>query len=235
MAKVLFPENFTCDICGVETFGSNLCPECVKSVTFNSGKVCPLCGRKNIADEICLECKEKPPAFNGAVSAIVHENGGAALVKKFKNGKGYLKEYFADLLLKKLSSLPPADGIVFVPMTKKAAKKRGYNQSELLAKALSERTGVPVIYGALEKTKDTEEQKSLSQAERAKNLKSCFKSGKTPVNGKILYLTDDVLTTGATAETASKLLFKAGAKAVYVLTVTSVEYKLRKTSLASEI
>ncbi|MDE6585496.1 MAG: double zinc ribbon domain-containing protein [Clostridia bacterium] len=235
LIDTLFPKDFTCDICGVETFGSNLCKACAQSVIFNDGLVCPVCGRRTEVEGLCLECKAKPPVFKRAASALLHEKGGAFLVKKFKNGGGYLKEYFADLLMKKLSSFPSFDGIVFVPMTKKAKRKRGYNQSELLAKALSKRTGVPVIYGAVEKVKDTKEQKSLSSNERAENLKSCFKLGNCDLKGKTILLVDDVLTTGTTAETITKLLLKAGAAEVYLITVSSVDYKISTTELASDI
>lgn len=234
ITNILFPRDFTCDICGVETFEGNLCPSCKRDLIFNDGAVCPLCGRKFFSGEICLDCKEEPPAFKGAVSAIVYEGGGAFLIKKFKNGNGYLKEYFADLLAKKLEAFPPADGIVFVPMTKRALKRRGYNQAELIAKALSVRTGIPVIRGALEKVRDTDEQKSLSKSERAENLKSCFKAAKKQVSGKTLLLVDDVMTTGSTAKAVCTALLKAGAKEVYLATVASVEHKINKVKSVSE-
>lgn len=236
LIEIAFPLNFTCDICGVETFGDNLCADCKKTVPFNDGTTCPLCGRRTVRPELCLECKEKPPRFKRAVSAIVHEDGGIILVKKFKSGGAYLKEFFADLLVKKLKDFPPLDGIVFVPMTKKSLRKRGYNQSRLLAESVGERISVPVILSALEKIADTKEQKQLTKAERAENLSKCFKvSDPAAIKGKTLLLIDDVLTTGATAETLCGLLLNAGAAAVYLATVTCVENKVAKDQNASDI
>lgn len=226
LTDAMFPLDFTCDICKRETFGANICKDCLKTITFNDGVTCPACGRKTVRPEICLECKAKAPVYDKAVSPLVFYGGGAVLIQKFKNDNAYLKEYFADLIKTKLDSLPPFDAIVYVPMTEKAKNKRGYNQSEILAESISERCGVPVIYDAVIKIKDTDEQKNLSKKERELNLEGCFKiPDKTAVKGKTLLLVDDVLTTGATAEAVSLRLKRAGATKVFVATAASVEYK----------
>ncbi len=225
----LFPTNYTCDVCGRETFGTNICPDCIKQLHFNNGNTCPVCGRMTILPEICSECKNKLPAFKKAVSSLVYEGAAVALIAKYKNGYGYLKEYFADLLSEKISGLPRPDLIVYVPMTKKAQRKRGYNQVKLLADALSIRTGIPVVKNAVIKVKETAGQKGLSQKERESNLKGCFKvTDKNSVNGKTVLCLDDVLTTGATAEEMCKTLLKAGAKEVCFASVASVEDKQQK-------
>ena len=150
------------------------------------------------------------------------------LVAKFKNGHPYLKDYFAELLVERLFEMPGLDCIVYVPMTKKAVRKREYNQAELLAKSISKRIDLPVIKNCVIKIKETNEQKSLSRKERAKNLKGCFKVEKaSEIKGKRVLLIDDVLTTGATAEAITEKLLKAGADSVYLATVASVEYKLK--------
>ena len=64
LKESIFPHNFTCDICGRETFDdANLCPSCAKTVTLNDGATCPVCGRKTKSDGLCLECKAHAPAF----------------------------------------------------------------------------------------------------------------------------------------------------------------------------
>ena len=224
----LFPNCFTCDLCGIETFGCNLCPDCLKTVSFNNGTVCPVCGRKTCLAEICMECKAKAPVFKKAVSPLVYENGSAQLIAKFKNGSAYLKDYFADIISEKLKDFPEFDCIVYVPATEKSEYKRGYNQSELLAKSLSERIDKPV-FNVLVKVKDTSEQKSLSRKERENNLNGCFKVEKRDlIKGRNVLLVDDVLTTGATADALSKKLLSAGAAHIYLATVASVEYKPEK-------
>ncbi len=226
LKEIFFPPSFSCDVCGRETFGTNICKQCLKNFTFNTGASCPVCGRKTVRPEICLECKAQPPVYSKAVSAIVYDGEGVALVAKFKNGGAYLKDYFADLLYEKVKTLPETDCIVYVPMTQKAISKRGYNQTYLLAKELSARTDKPLVKDALIKTKETSSQKALTRKERAENLKGAFKVvEKQALKDKRVLLVDDILTTGATADEISKVLLAAGAQKVYLATVASVEYK----------
>lgn len=222
----IFPDAITCDLCGAETFEGNLCGSCLKTVTFNNGTKCPVCGRKTVRNEICLECKQHLPVFTKALSPIVYDGGGRKLALKFKNGNGYLKEYFADLIADGLRLFPVADCIVYVPMTKASERKRGYNQSKILAEAISKRAQTPVIKNAVVKTKRTTGQKELGRKDREKNLAGSFKVEKrNEIKGKTVLLVDDILTTGATADEVSGCLLKAGAEKVYLATIASVEYK----------
>lgn len=225
MGNALFPKNYTCEVCGIEIFEGRLCKKCAKSVQINDGITCPICGRRTQVNDVCLECSAHSPAFKKAVSALVYKDGAVALVLKYKNGNGYLKEYFAELLAPKCAQFEDADAICYVPMTQKAHRKRGFNQAELIAYELEKRLNLPVLDNALIKIKETPEQKKLTRAERAHNLKGCFKADKSVVEGRTLILVDDVLTTGATAEAAIAQLKKCGAKQVYFATVASVEYE----------
>lgn len=224
LSQAVFPDNFTCDICGREIFdGGRLCEKCKKTVEFNDGAVCPHCGRRTSYDFLCLECKAEAPLFDKARSAIIYDGGGKLLVQRFKKGSPYLKDYFAELMAKKCADFEGTEGLLFVPMTAKAKRRRGYNQSKLLANSLSKLTKLPVI-NAITKIKETPQQKSLSKSDREANLKGCFKVDGEKIKGKKLILVDDVLTTGATANTLCSLLKNHGADKVYFLTVASVEY-----------
>lgn len=228
LKESFFHRSFTCDACGIETFDNNLCPACLEKTVFNNKIFCPICGRKTFRREICIECKSNPPLFEGAVSPFVYEGTIVTLIHKFKNGEPYLKEYFADMIVGKFNELSPFDYITFVPMTKKAERKRGYNQAKLLAESISERVNIPVV-DVVKKVKETPAQKTLSIRERAKNLENCFKQQNgLPLLDKNVLLVDDVLTTGATAEAISLKLFKTGATRVFLATIASVEYKPNK-------
>lgn len=221
----LFPEKFTCHLCDTEIFEGELCADCLKKITFNDGTTCPVCGRKTAKSETCIECKALRPQYIRGVSPLVYEGGGAELVTRFKNVSPYAYKYLSKLMAEKIKTLPPADGVVFVPMTKKDIFGRGYNQSELLAKGISELTGMPVIDG-VKKIKDRPPQKALYKADRLKNLQGCFKADGRAVKGKTLIVVDDIITTGATLDCVSLALKKAGARAVYALTAASVEYHI---------
>jgi ComF family protein len=100
--------------------------------------------------------------------------------------------------------------------------KRGFNQSEELAKELSRRTGIPVEK-ALARARATPSQVQRSQSARRKNVAGAFRAARTGVAGKNLLLVDDVFTTGATASACAAALKDAGARRVSVLTVARAD------------
>lgn len=218
--------NFTCDICGRELFdGERLCDPCQKTLP-RIEKHCPFCGRKVNESGICIDCKDKLPVFDRARSAFTHEGEAARLVVRFKRGQKYLYETLSEFLYPLLKEFPDANALTYVPMTEKARKARGYNQTLLLAEQLSMMSNLPLLNPA-EKIKDTGSQKFLGRKEREENLKGCFRLiDRTAVWGKRLILVDDTMTTGATLNELSALYKKAGAEKVYAVTVTSVQYKL---------
>ncbi|MGH4051846.1 MAG: ComF family protein [Clostridium sp.] len=111
------------------------------------------------------------------------------------------------------------DLISFVPMTKRALKIRGYNQSEFLANYLSRLLNIKVICN-LVKTYDTKDQIGLSGEERWVNMEKCFKIEKNKfIKNKNILLIDDVITTGATAFQCANALKENGANNIYVLTI----------------
>ena len=115
------------------------------------------------------------------------------------------------------------DAVTFVPMTKKAIRRRGYNQSKLLAEAISRATGKELLC-AVEKKRENADQRVLTRQEREENMKDVFAvSDKAQVKGKRILIADDTLTTGATASALAEVLKKAGAADVYLITVASVE------------
>lgn len=228
--EIFFPKNYTCHSCGIEIFnGTGICDECMRHITVNDKFTCPVCGRRTFKDEICITCKAKAPNYKKGVSVFVYDDGATALMHKFKNGCAYIKDYYIPLLAEKCKSLPDCDVILYVPMTKSAIRKRGYNQAKLLAEGIGKILDVPVYHDVLIKIRETDEQKSLSHKEREENLKGCFKvENAQKIRDKNVLIIDDVLTTGATIQTLCEKLLKRKAKAVYCATVCSVEYRLRK-------
>lgn len=100
------------------------------------------------------------------------------------------------------------DGIIAVPMTKEAVRKRGYNQSVLLAEEIAEKMHLPLLT-PIEKRKKTKEQNKLSRSERQHNLKGAFHLTKpSDVRGKRILLVDDFVTTGSTMIAVTQELLK---------------------------
>jgi len=116
------------------------------------------------------------------------------------------------------TDIPRTDGIVPVPLSKEALLQRGFNQTLLLARALSRHRKVPVYPNVLRKKRHTRPQIGLGARERSSNLRNAFQVV-GPVAKKRLILLDDVMTTGATVRECSKMLVRAGAKEVVVVTL----------------
>jgi len=102
------------------------------------------------------------------------------------------------------------DVAVPVPLSKKRFKKRGYNQSALLAKVVAGELNIDFDEQSLIKIKETEIQSKSHQGERAKNLKGAFAVKGDKLKGKRILLIDDVRTTGATLEECANTLLKHG-------------------------
>jgi ComF family protein len=107
------------------------------------------------------------------------------------------------------------DVVIPVPVTKKRLKKRGFNQSFIIAEEISRMTGAPVDSGTLVKVKETEDQYMLSKVERKRNIRGAFALiNASPLAGRRLLLVDDLYTTGNTAREACRTLLRTGAKEV---------------------
>jgi ComF family protein len=116
------------------------------------------------------------------------------------------------------------DVIVPMPLHWRKRLERGFNQSELLARVLSRRTGIPVL-NALERRKPTAPQAGLTRAQRRSNVAGAFEASRRRdrIDGRHVLLIDDVLTTGATASACAAVLKRAGARRVTVLTLARAD------------
>ncbi len=225
LKKYFFNPNWRCLACGKEIFeNQRFCSSCKDTLPYNDGPICEHCGRAVISFETyCSTCKNVLIDVDKCRSAFVYAPPINTLIKKAKYERGiYIIDYFAEQLsLTYLQQYFNADYLTFIPMSEKAMKKRGYNQSKILAEKLSLLINVPVL-DCIKKIKETERQATLGRAERLKNLDGAFRVfDKKSVKDKNILIIDDVSTTGATAQVVAKRLKDAGAKIVNLLTVAS--------------
>jgi ComF family protein len=150
------------------------------------------------------------------------------LIHLFKYGKvRTLARPLSDLLAAALPRDEKFDAIVPVPLHWWRRLRRGYNQSELLARQIARRTGVPCLH-ALRRTRPTNVQAGLSNRERRRNVAGAFqpdRASKALKNRNVL-LVDDVMTTGSTGAACAAALKRAGAARVALLTVARVDRRL---------
>ncbi len=236
LSNLVFPKHIKCVFCNSELSAktpTETCENCYKNLPFkNQANLCQKCGdRAEGVANICLTCKSTVRHFEKAISPFFYESQIRTAVQamKFSNAKflfapmaSYLaKEYYKQNL--------NVDFVVFVPMYVTALKKRGYNQSQMLAQEFAKITNLNVLGGLVEKVKNTSRQTELSLMHRHTNVKDTFKVfGKALAKDKQVLLIDDVLTSGGTASEISKVLIKAGAKKVFVLTLARTHLKESK-------
>ena len=154
--------------------------------------------------------------------AMFYEDPVARLVRQFKYGGVYrLAPFLAECLRPLLSALNPADYdcLVAVPLHEKRRLERGFNQSDILAGLISERTGIR-LENAVRRTKNTNQQARLSTDARKKNVLGAFECTAS-LEGKRVLLIDDVFTTGSTVNSCAQALRAGGARDVQALTVAA--------------
>lgn len=228
-SEAVFPSGLYCISCGSlidRSRSYELCDECIQKIHWITGKSCRKCG-KALPDtyhaDICYDCIKFGHSFDRGFSCFTYGLYERRLIFDFKyNGKKYLAEPFGDILFDRISPEQlNIDLILPVPVHKNREKKRGYNQAALLAEALGKRMSVRYDTTSLRRVTDTHLLRSMTPAEREAALEGAFKAFGKNINGKSVLLIDDIFTTGATADECSRVLRKAGADTVYLLTLAS--------------
>lgn len=143
------------------------------------------------------------------------------MLHAFKFGRndfldGPLAELLESLMLSRGDS--DFDAIVPVPMHRAKLHKRGYNQAELLGRALGRRLGIRCQPAMLRKRLDRLPQSTLPRKDRAANVRGAFVAS-PPARGKSLLLVDDICTTGETLRACARALLSEGAGRVCAVVV----------------
>ncbi len=176
---------------------------------------------------VCTSCLSHPPAFETARGALKYNEVSRDIILGFKHAdKTYVVKAFVPWLKRAgAEMLGAADIIIPVPLHHRRIIARRYNQSALIASALSDDTSVPAMLDGLVRTRSTQTQGHLTAKQRFKNVKRAFEVNpkhEKAIKGKAIILIDDVYTTGATVKECTKALIKNGAGAVHVLTLARV-------------
>jgi ComF family protein len=107
------------------------------------------------------------------------------------------------------SNLKIPDYIIPVPLHPSKQRRRGYNQSAILARGVSEILGIPVLENTLKRTSHTQTQTQKGRFERWQNVEAVFECREVQkLKNKHVLLIDDVVTTGATLEAAGSRLLE---------------------------
>lgn len=218
---------------GPRDSGRIVCPLCRQRWRVVRPPWCERCGQPEPHFGPCRLCAGWPAALTWARSAVWLDEGARPAVHGLKYGR--LPRIADDLAAAMLPMRPATHGpsvLIPIPLAPKRLRKRGYNQSEMLARALARRWRIPVLPDALVRTRETPTQTALTPDTRLANVAGAFGvrrdacGMRRDLHGNAarhtphvtFVLVDDVFTTGATLAEAARALEQAGATQVMGVT-----------------
>jgi ComF family protein len=206
-----------------------ICHECWQGVRPYQGVECSCCGlfldRGALLHDtaLCALCRRDAFAFDQARSFGLYDGALRELVAEFKyRGLRPLAKPLGNYLAQAMQRLEAGslDLVLPVPLHRTREWHRGFNQAGMLAARVGRLCGLRVAGRDCVRVRDTRPQTGLRRAERRKNVKGAFAVPHPErVRGLRILLVDDVMTTGATADSCARALKEAGAKGVWALTL----------------
>lgn len=184
----------------------------------------------------CALCRSGLRGFDAAYCYGAYEGVLRDMVHLYKYGRiKTMARPLADLITAALPLDERFDLVTPVPLHWRRQWQRGFNQSELLAREIARRSGIP-LRKLLKRVRPTLTQAGLSNTERRRNVVAAFQfRGRAgQMQGKRILLIDDVMTTGSTAASCALALKRVGAARVALLTVARVDRRLDVTRVATD-
>lgn len=231
--ELIFPRRCTFCRRSFADAGEAICPDCLLLIPYLHSPLCSLCGRElpdsSGGDHLCGSCLRRPPVYAMARAVVRYQEPVSHLLHRLKYttdtqvlpALSQIIAPFADAL--QIDFHPASDRVIPVPLFSARLRKRGINQSLLLARLLFPTARDAILVDTLLRTRNTPPQTTLDGVARRKNLRAAFavNSPETIMKRRI-FLVDDVFTTGTTASECARALLAAGAREVCVITVARV-------------
>jgi ComF family protein len=181
-----------------------------------------------MGDGRCVHCRDEEPAFDRALSFGEYKGPLRGLIHLLKyEGVTPVAEALGRMLAQTVCDLLPGCGetkvlLVPVPLHQDRRRTRGFNQAELIARAVARHSAykLEVSSSLLVRHRETISQVGLSREERIENMRNAFRvPDRQRVEGRAVILVDDVMTTGTTLSECARILKSAGAERVWAATV----------------
>ncbi len=231
LCDVVFPR--TCPLTGEplgdDEGGHYVSAKGLQEIQFVISPCCQTCGAPFYGEMVgkcdCIHCKELTAVFKSGRTLFLLSGGGRRLVHNYKyNGAQWLLadfERFAEHVPGYLDHLRNGT-LVPVPLYKKRERKRGFNQSLLLAERFARAaSGETCVQELLVRTRNTPSQTRMNREERLKNIDGAFTVHPQAIieKGRRYIIVDDVFTTGATLNACAEALRDAGAENIHIATL----------------
>jgi len=227
---LVFPNR--CVICDRPMDPSRRSPVCLvhaREIVAVEPPVCSKCGRKMSAESVeelvCARCRAMKLHYDAGYSTHAYTETLRELIHLFKYRKRrYLRSFLGGLVLDYVrghAGTISYDAIVPVPLHWRRHWRRGFNQAAHLAGPLSKNLRIPILKRSIKRVRHTRPQVGLPAEQRRDNIKNAFKVTRPEkVAGKKLFVIDDVITSGATLNECARVLKKAGASEITILTLS---------------
>ena len=199
--------------------------DCLKKIEYVKEPTCCKCGKPMPADsdaEYCSDCQKRKHLFTRGFSVFQYRSVSGSIYRFKYQGRREYADFYAKVTGKRLGRRLKSLGIeaiVPVPMYSKKQRKRGYNQAEVYAKAVSKELGIPMDAHVIRRIKNTVPMKELDAVRRRNNLKKAFIMPKNAVKYKCVLIIDDIYTTGSTIDEIAHEFRMAGVQRIYFLTL----------------
>lgn len=208
-----------CPGCGaIVADDHEFCAGCWSQLDFLTGTGCATCNIPLGAHDglICGQCLALPPHHDGVHAAVAYGEIARKVVLSLKYARrpGVAKT-IAALLGPRLSP-EPGTILIPVPLHRWRLWWRGFNQSHAIAEALGKRLGLTCDAELLVRKRATRVLRGMNPSERRRTVAHVFAT-KGRLDGAIVWLIDDVFTTGATADACARVLKRAGAAQVRIV------------------
>jgi ComF family protein len=221
-----------CAGCGtIISEAHSFCPDCWKQIEFLGDSGCATCGLPLEATDsrLCGPCLARPPRIARTRSAVAYDELSRGIALRLKYGRKValartMASYVAPLLQ------PASEAILVpVPLHRTRLWQRGFNQSVLLARELSRKTGLRCQPALLKRNKRTPPLRGMTPLQRRRTVAGAFSvDASVDLQGRTIVLVDDVLTTGSTANACARALKLGGAARVELVSWARV---IRPTQL----
>jgi ComF family protein len=195
---------------GCNTENTLLCQSCQAVYIITPPSRCYLCHKATKQNQLCTSCLRKSSLKNVWVAAEYEEIPRRLVHKlKFKRAKS-VASLLAGIMADNLPDLAADTMVTHVPTANKRIRMRGYDQSKLIAQALSQKRRWK--YVELLDRKGFSRQVGSSRKARISQMENAFSAKRPATKNKNVLIVDDITTTGATLEAAAKVLKSRGAK-----------------------
>ena len=223
MISFLFPRR--CPICD-SVIGKDrlICDECINIPRRVKEPRCMKCSKHLDSGNkmYCRDCEKHKKNFQRGLSLYEYDSVKDSINDLKNNSRPEFAEFYGDRIAHYLGEDIKefeAEALIPIPLHPSKFKKRGYNQSELIARQISKRLDIPVYDDVLTRKIKTKDQKKLDDKGRQRNLVGAFHMAQNGVKLYNVILVDDVYTTGSTIDEAARTLREGGVEKIYFVTV----------------